>query len=88
MSSIILYIFFVCIHKKEKTFVFFAYFFFLSHLLILVLFSISKFNLFFSHLVYYTGKSKVLQYLGNVRHNSTALDTFAKVMKVMNYTGP
>ena len=32
-------------------------------------------------------ESKVLQYFGNIRHNSAILDTFADVMKVINHTG-
>ena len=35
---------------------------------------------------YYESESKVLQYFGKVKHNSASLDTFAKVMKVMNHT--
>ena len=34
----------------------------------------------------YSGESKVLQYFGNVEHNSTVLDAFADVMKVTNHT--
>ena len=32
-------------------------------------------------------ESKVLQYFGNERHNSAALDAFVKVMKMANQTG-
>ena len=35
----------------------------------------------------YLGESKVLQYFDNVRHNSTALDAFAKFVKVICHTG-
>ena len=35
----------------------------------------------------YEGETKVLQYFGNVKHNFVALERFAKIMKVMNYTG-
>ena len=33
------------------------------------------------------GVSKVLQFLGNMRHNSAALDDFTEVLKVTNHTG-
>ena len=39
------------------------------------------------HINYYEGESKVLQYFGNVRHNTTALDGSAKVVKMMNRIG-
>ena len=32
-------------------------------------------------------ESKVLQYFDKVKNNSAALDAFAEVMKMMNYTG-
>ena len=32
------------------------------------------------------GKLKVLQYLGNIRHNLAVLGAFAEVMIVTNYT--
>ena len=37
--------------------------------------------------LYYHGESKVLQYLGNVIHNSTAHNAFAEVVKVTNHNG-
>ena len=33
------------------------------------------------------GESKVLQYFGNMRHNSAASNAIAEVEKVTNYTG-
>ena len=35
----------------------------------------------------YFAESKVLQYFSNAKHNSAALDTFTKILKVINYTG-
>ena len=35
----------------------------------------------------YSGKSKVLQYFGDMKYNSVALDTFAEILKVTNHTG-
>ena len=35
----------------------------------------------------YQGESKVLQNFGNLRYNLTALDVFAKVVKVTNCIG-
>ena len=35
----------------------------------------------------YKGESKILQYFGNIENNSAALDAFAGVLKVTNYTG-
>ena len=37
------------------------------------------------HICY--GKSKVLQYFGNVRHNLVVLDAFAEVMSRRNHDG-
>ena len=37
--------------------------------------------------VFYYGERKFLQYFGNIKHNLAALDAFAKVVKVTNYTG-
>ena len=34
----------------------------------------------------YFGKSKILQYFGNVRYSSVIPDTFAEVVKDTNYT--
>ena len=35
----------------------------------------------------YLSESKLLQYFGNARHNSVALDAFTEVVKVTNHTG-
>ena len=35
----------------------------------------------------YRSESKVLQYFGNVGHNSAALYAFTDVVKMMKYTG-
>ena len=37
--------------------------------------------------IIYQGESKVLQYFGNVRHNSIALDVLAEGVKVTSHTG-
>ena len=36
---------------------------------------------------FYLSESKVLQYFGNVRHNSAAADAFTEGVKVMNHNG-
>ena len=38
-----------------------------------------------THLVI-LGKSKILYYFGNARHNSAALDAFTNIVKVANHT--
>ena len=35
----------------------------------------------------YLGESKFLLYFGNESHNFTALDTFAEILNVRNYSG-
>ena len=48
---------------------------------------IASSNIIFSSLAtLYLVESKVLQYFGNVRHSSAALDTFTEVVKVANHT--
>ena len=42
--------------------------------------------MFFSFIVCELVESKVLQYHGDMRHNSTTLEAFAGVKKVTNYT--
>ena len=49
--------------------------------------SLSFFLSFFHILTIYKDESKVLQYFGNVTHNSAASDAFVEVMKVMNHFG-
>ena len=46
----------------------------------------SKINYNLKCNIYY-GESKVLQYFGNMRHDSAILDAFTKVMYVTNHSG-